>query len=100
MLEGSSRSTAFEVFGSNHDELTDILHSSYPKTRLGDMILIDALADQIRRVIHEHRSASRILENGLSPRRKLLLIGPPGTGKTLTSFVLAGELGLPCSKCV
>ena len=33
--------------------------------------------------------------HGLSPRKKLLLIGPPGTGKTLTALVLAGELGLP-----
>ena len=37
----------------------------------------------------------RILEHGLAPRRKLLLVGPPGTGKTLTASVLAGELGLP-----
>ena len=37
----------------------------------------------------------RILDHGLSPRRKLLLVGPPGTGKTLTASVLAGELGLP-----
>ena len=33
--------------------------------------------------------------HGLSPRRKLLLVGPPGTGKTLTASVLASELRLP-----
>ena len=76
-------------------ELANLLEASYPKTRLGEMILADVLSDQIRRVIREQRHAGRILEHGLSPRRKLLLTGPPGTGKTLTASVLAGELGLP-----
>jgi len=35
------------------------------------------------------------LAHGLSPRRKLLLVGPPGTGKTLSASVLASELGIP-----
>lgn len=76
-------------------ELASLLEVSYPKTRLGDMILSDTLGEQLRRVMREQRHAGRILEHGLSPRRKLLLIGPPGTGKTLTASVLAGELGLP-----
>lgn len=76
-------------------EMANILAVSYPKARLGEMILIDKLAQQIQRVIREQRHAGRILEHGLSPRRKLLLVGPPGTGKTLTASVLAGELGLP-----
>ena len=76
-------------------ELANLLEASYPKTRMGEMILADVLSDQIRRVIREQRHAGRILEHGLSPRRKLLLTGPPGTGKTLTASVLAGELGLP-----
>ena len=77
------------------EELSSILRASYPKARLIDMVLENVLAQKILRVIDEHRHAERILENGLSPRRKLLLTGPPGTGKTLTSWVLAGELGLP-----
>lgn len=36
-----------------------------------------------------------VSEHGLSPRRKVLLVGPPGTGKTLTASALAGELGIP-----
>jgi SpoVK/Ycf46/Vps4 family AAA+-type ATPase len=76
-------------------ELGSLLSVSYPKTRLDDLVLESGLHDQIERVIREQRHAGRILEHGLSPRRKLLLIGPPGTGKTLTASALAGELGLP-----
>lgn len=76
-------------------ELATLLEAIYTKARLADMVLNEVLADQIRRVIREQRHAARIVEHGLSPRRKLLLMGPPGTGKTLTASVLAGELGLP-----
>ncbi len=76
-------------------ELANLLTVSYPKVRLGDMVLDEALEQQIQRVIREQRYAMRILEHGLSPRRKLLLVGPPGTGKTLTASSLAGELGIP-----
>ena len=81
--------------GRPRGELANLLEASYPSERLGQMVLGDELADQIRRVIREQRHVGRIVERGLAPRRKLLLTGPPGTGKTLTASVLAGELGLP-----
>ena len=81
--------------GRPRGELANLLEASYPKARLGEMVLGADLAHQIRRVIREQRHAGRIVERGLAPRRKLLLTGPPGTGKTLTASVLAGELGLP-----
>ena len=71
---------------------SSLLEASHPKTRLGEMILGKTLAGQIERVIREQRHASQIIEQGLSPRSKLLLVGPPGTGKTMTASVLAGEL--------
>jgi SpoVK/Ycf46/Vps4 family AAA+-type ATPase len=81
--------------GRPRGELSALLTVSYPKVRLSDMVLDETLEVQLRRVIREQKHATRILEHGLTPRRKLLLVGAPGTGKTLTASVLAGELGIP-----
>lgn len=93
--KGQRDASPLVPIGRPRGELANLLEASYPKVRLGSMILGDALAQQMERVIREQRYAGRIVEYGLSPRRKLLLTGPPGTGKTLTATVLAGELGLP-----
>jgi SpoVK/Ycf46/Vps4 family AAA+-type ATPase len=81
--------------GRPRGDLASLLAVSYPKLRIKDMVLSPVLRGQLLRVIKEQRHAAAILEHGLSPRRKLLLVGAPGTGKTMTGSVLAGELGLP-----
>ncbi len=76
-------------------EVAELLTVSYPSTRLSDMVLGESTRKKLDRVIREHKAVRVIRNRGLSPRRKLLLIGKPGTGKTLTAAALAGELGLP-----
>ena len=57
-------------------ELANVLEVSNPTNRLSDIIIEPELANQLHRVIREQRAAGRILDHGLSPRRKLLLVGP------------------------
>lgn len=76
-------------------EVAELLTVFYPNVHLRDMVLGLRTRRKLERVIKEQRSIHVIRNSGLSPRRKLLLIGPPGTGKTLTASALASELGLP-----
>ncbi|WP_020159999.1 AAA family ATPase [Methylobacter marinus] len=76
-------------------EMTTLLDASYQKARLAEIVLDKTTEEHLQRIIKEQRNYAKIQAHGLSPRRKILLVGPPGTGKTLTASVLAGELGIP-----
>ena len=76
-------------------ELAELLTVRYPRHHLAEMVVAPEVENKLRRVLREQRSHDQLSGHGLTPRRKLLLVGPPGTGKTLTASVLATELRLP-----
>jgi SpoVK/Ycf46/Vps4 family AAA+-type ATPase len=76
-------------------ELAKLLTVTYPSVHLSEMVLSPDIRTQLTKVTREYKQRSRLREHGLTPSRKLLLVGPPGCGKTMTSRALAGELKLP-----
>ena len=50
---------------------------------------------RIEEIILQQRQRDLLRSHGLTPKRKLLLVGPPGCGKTMTASVLAAECRLP-----
>jgi SpoVK/Ycf46/Vps4 family AAA+-type ATPase len=76
-------------------DLAKLLTVTYPSVRMSEMVLSDPVRKHLNLVLREYKQNSKLREHGLSPRRKLLLVGPPGCGKTMTSRALAGELKLP-----
>jgi SpoVK/Ycf46/Vps4 family AAA+-type ATPase len=101
LVEQARRRAAERKLGSNvlsvsepRGEVADLLESVQNDISVRDLILAAPLQDRIERVLREQQNLSRLKENGLRPRQKLLFTGPPGCGKTMTASALASDLGL------
>ena len=76
-------------------EAGELLEATDTHLTLADLVLEGSLRDRINRIVQEQKNLSRLKENNLNPRQKLLFTGPPGCGKTITAAALANELHLP-----
>lgn len=79
-------------------ELAVLLAASYPRARLGDLVLAPTIRRHLERIIVEQRQREKLAVRGLHPRRKILLVGPPGTGKTYSACA-RGRASSPALHC-
>jgi len=84
-----------EISNNFPQDLQGLILSEVSDVSKSVLVIPSALQNRIERIIHEYRQAHKLKTYGLSPRRKIMLIGNPGTGKTLTARVLSHELRMP-----
>jgi SpoVK/Ycf46/Vps4 family AAA+-type ATPase len=82
-------------FSTPRGEAAEILEPIPMHLKVSDLVLEKSLEERIRRILEEQNNLSRIKENNLRPRQRLLFTGPPGCGKTITASALSAELGIP-----
>ena len=71
------------------------LQYSMPNLKLELLIIDKVILSQIQQILYEYRNKSKLYNNGLSNKRKIILMGKSGTGKAFTAAVIASELHLP-----
>lgn len=66
-----------------------------PKCKLSEVELNKELRASVEEVIEDREFAEELEEEGLKPRKLIMLHGPPGCGKTSIAHGIAAETGLP-----
>lgn len=83
------------LVGQLKSSLNGLLELNHASVRSSELVLSKNIWERLEQVLLEQRQKDRLVQFGLSARRKLLFTGSPGTGKTMSATVLATELKLP-----
>lgn len=73
----------------------DLVVTSFPTRRMGDLVLTDEASSKLQRIVSEYHQRGKLEPYGLSCHKKILIEGFRGTGKTMVAEVLAAKLRLP-----
>lgn len=93
--ESNAATNNVRSLSTPHGEVQELLEPVESNLKVDDLVMDSALRSRVQRILQEQQNLTRLKENNLRPRQKLLFTGPPGCGKTATAAALANELRLP-----
>lgn len=73
----------------------DSIQTISPDVTIDDLVLPPSIYAQVKMIAKEWSFREQMLENGVSPRARILMHGPSGNGKTSLAGALANLVGLP-----